>query len=67
MNPPTLETAAATPACEWEDDEGKCPHPAIYRTHWYMMICRGHGSLLMVNHGLDYLVDLPEWEKGGAA
>jgi len=48
----------AAPTCEWDDDEGKCTRPAIYRTHWYWNVCRSHGSLLMVNHGTDYLVDI---------
>jgi hypothetical protein len=59
----------ATPkplTCEWQEQAGVfCGRPAIYRTHYYWCMCRGHGALLMVNHGIDYLVDLEPAAAGG--
>lgn len=26
-----------------------------------MNVCRSHGSIMLLNHGQDYLVDLEEW------
>lgn len=57
-----LVPSPAARICEWyTDGDGQCTEPAVYRTHWYKYVCRDHGSLLMLNNGIDYLVDLEGW------
>lgn len=46
--------------CEWVEEGVRCGCDAAYRTHWYWHVCKGHGLLLMANHGIDYLVDIEE-------
>lgn len=55
---PPLAPAHGSPICEWEEEGCRCTRPAIYRTRWYWNVCRDHGGLLMVNRGIEYLVDL---------
>jgi hypothetical protein len=46
--------------CDWEEEGRKCNNTSYYRTHWYMYVCKDHGSIMIMNHGIDYLIELDE-------
>ncbi len=49
-----------TPKHEAADDDHRvCGMTAVYQTPWGKILCRGHGNLVMSNHGQDAVQDLP--------
>src|SRR5574343_1742206 len=67
MSETATTVGAPTPlACEWTEEGVVCGRPASYRTHYHWCVCRGHGAILMVNHGIEYLVDLEPAEAVAA-